>query len=383
MKKLTLLGLSFIICFSVFSQRQKMDSVIYPGGQKEVFLYDNNNLVTTYLVYNFSNQWDNSEKHEYLYQGGNKRTTDISFSWNSTTNIYDTISKITYSFDGLGREITSEESTYTTGKWIGKQKITRQYSNINYKLPSEIIYYKFVNNAFVFDFKEKFQFKLVDILEIKTLFSYQNGKWDDLHNAYSLYDYDSKNNLIGERFYFKKFISATEIEWVYEQQIVQAYDALNNLTEWTLNVSDGSKLVIDASVSFTAYNNAFAKNQLILPFFGNPNDESSFNHMLTNVTRTIYNKGALVASIPGIIYYSDENGTITEVTTIDNEELITVYPNPSTGIMYLSKAQNYTVINSQGIQITQGNGTEINLVNQAVGIYILKTENQTIKIIKQ
>ena len=51
--------------------------------------------------------------------------------------------------------------------------------------------------------------------------------------------------------------------------------------------------------------------------------------------------------------------------------------------MYLSEAQNYTVSTLQGVQVAQGNGVEINLENQATGVYILKTATQTIKVIKK
>ncbi len=63
---------------------------------------------------------------------------------------------------------------------------------------------------------------------------------------------------------------------------------------------------------------------------------------------------------------------------------LNVYPNPTTGIVYLPYKLSYKVYNSNNKLIKSGTGTQVNISNKPNGIYFLKIEGfQTIKIIKQ
>ncbi len=64
---------------------------------------------------------------------------------------------------------------------------------------------------------------------------------------------------------------------------------------------------------------------------------------------------------------------------------IIAYPNPSSGVLHLTKEVEWTVYNSQGVTITKGSGNEINLSSFAAGIYFVKTDqsSKAIPIIKQ
>jgi len=80
--------------------------------------------------------------------------------------------------------------------------------------------------------------------------------------------------------------------------------------------------------------------------------------------------------------YSEESGLGFDTTTLNNN--IKVYPNPSSGIVNLSVANNtnsdfeYTISTIQGRNITSGNfngTTSINLENQSDGIYFIKIKD--------
>jgi glucose/arabinose dehydrogenase len=70
-----------------------------------------------------------------------------------------------------------------------------------------------------------------------------------------------------------------------------------------------------------------------------------------------------------------------------NQELgkITVYPNPSTGLFYLSKELEWSVYSPLGIKIKQGSGNVISISEHPTGIYFVKTNAATkaISISKQ
>jgi hypothetical protein len=67
-------------------------------------------------------------------------------------------------------------------------------------------------------------------------------------------------------------------------------------------------------------------------------------------------------------------------------ENISVSPNPSKGIFQifgLGSNQTYQIINTTGQIIALGQGNQIDLGNFENGIYFLKTEKSSIKLVKQ
>ncbi|MEY3074873.1 MAG: hypothetical protein RJB25_511, partial [Bacteroidota bacterium] len=70
----------------------------------------------------------------------------------------------------------------------------------------------------------------------------------------------------------------------------------------------------------------------------------------------------------------------------ENMENISVSPNPSKGIFQifgLGSNQTYQIINTTGQIIAMGQGNQIDLGNFENGIYFLKTEKSSIKLVKQ
>lgn len=66
------------------------------------------------------------------------------------------------------------------------------------------------------------------------------------------------------------------------------------------------------------------------------------------------------------------------------EDGLRVYPNPSiSGIYSLSREVNYTVNNMEGVWVTEGRDTEINLKGFSKGLYILRVNDQVIKLVRE
>jgi hypothetical protein len=59
---------------------------------------------------------------------------------------------------------------------------------------------------------------------------------------------------------------------------------------------------------------------------------------------------------------------------------INVYPNPSTGLLHLSKELEWSVYSPLGIKIKQGSGNVISISEHPTGIYFVKT-NAAVKAI--
>ncbi|KAA1247221.1 T9SS type A sorting domain-containing protein [Aquimarina sp. RZ0] len=61
------------------------------------------------------------------------------------------------------------------------------------------------------------------------------------------------------------------------------------------------------------------------------------------------------------------------------------YPNPTSGIINLSKEYEWVLINDLGQVVNTGNSSSIDLSKYAKGLYFLKAEKEgtTVKIIKE
>lgn len=100
---------------------------------------------------------------------------------------------------------------------------------------------------------------------------------------------------------------------------------------------------------------------------------------------------------PGGSAYIDECGNCVEgntgeepcvVTAVQEEEngnQLQAWPNPTRDVIYLSQDVKWTLFSMNGTQVSQGEGSEVNLTDQRAGAYLLFPENTTspLKIIKQ
>ena len=84
---------------------------------------------------------------------------------------------------------------------------------------------------------------------------------------------------------------------------------------------------------------------------------------------------------PATIVYDPTPGCITG----DSEELkneIFIYPNPSeTGVFKLNKATNWEVFDAKGLFLKNGNSNQVDLSEQAKGLYFIKMESAVQKVI--
>lgn len=107
------------------------------------------------------------------------------------------------------------------------------------------------------------------------------------------------------------------------------------------------------------------------------NNNSLFNVRVANLTWDSFN---------GLNYLLNlqRKPTGLSVTQINTLPTINVYPNPTTGIIYLPYNLTYKLYNSNNKLIKSGTSTQINITNKPNGIYFLKIDGfQTVKIIKQ
>lgn len=85
--------------------------------------------------------------------------------------------------------------------------------------------------------------------------------------------------------------------------------------------------------------------------------------------------------IEAIIDPQNDKCSILSLENKANE--FSVFPNPTTGVTYLSNVAAWEVYSSKGMKLKEGKGTEIDLSDNEKGMYILKTEGGVFSIIHQ
>jgi len=79
---------------------------------------------------------------------------------------------------------------------------------------------------------------------------------------------------------------------------------------------------------------------------------------------------------------SEECGT-TRSASIRSESVISVFPNPTTGVVYFNAVNNVKVYSQQGALLQEKTGDSVDLSNYASGVYLLRVGSEWVKVVKK
>ena len=71
-----------------------------------------------------------------------------------------------------------------------------------------------------------------------------------------------------------------------------------------------------------------------------------------------------------------------DVENAQSMNVLEAYPNPVNELLHLSTSANWKLFSAQGMFLSEGGGTIINMANQTNGVYLLLVEGQVIRIVK-
>lgn len=95
----------------------------------------------------------------------------------------------------------------------------------------------------------------------------------------------------------------------------------------------------------------------------------------------IYNRTLTTTEITNI--YNAVDPTTVGINNTVNSTNITTYPNPTTGIVNLGSTTTYTLLNSIGDVVNEGNADQFDISDLPKGLYLLNTATGSTKIVKQ
>ncbi|GEM_PF-6773141 len=358
------------------SKVQRLDSIVNPNVLKQEFQYDNNGNLLSEAYFEWNNgKWNETRKIGFEYNQKNQSLTLTEYI--SDNNKWKELMKEERIFDNMGNLVKESSYEWVSGRWIKtgisdytyyENGILKQKINSVWKEGKWLNYQKEINS-------------LDNLGNISTVEFYL---WvDDFWNKTSLneYSYDSLGNVTLEMSYFRLYdrmvyswkeertyesggmeveiirsewdgdvwiyqwkresvINEDEIETYYSHYIwendewfgTQRYESVfnefgNRIQHSYLKWKDNN-WVDDFQIE-QFYDNKFAFEDLLLPFWGEVDPELRllFNHKLVGLTQSRYNGFFWVVDAEYTLYYSEQNPTGTNDLAVKNN--LQLYPNPA------------------------------------------------------
>jgi len=90
------------------------------------------------------------------------------------------------------------------------------------------------------------------------------------------------------------------------------------------------------------------------------------------------------SNVSSNLYNKDFQATDVGIADVDNTNTeLVVYPNPTKGIVYISSECDIKLYDIQGKKLQEIRGNQIDISSYPQGMYFLKVEGKTLKIVKE
>lgn len=319
-------------------------------------------VLKEYIIYNADDT--NKQKDSYEYNEAGLKSSMLFQTWNKSANQWNNNTKYIYSYNTENVLIEKITTNFTIDNWRNNSKTT--YTYIDGKLSEEL----------------------------ESLWNSKEEKWDEVSGKVT-YTYNEEGFNIETTSSTKN--KETD-EWTPQQRDIQTFNPAGFITEgllqtWARGTNEWSndrkdEYNYDATthkmdvLTYNWENNQWNEQVKQKLFYNNEGDLERFEYYST------FDDSSMGAY--GIYTYT----TLEEATgsaTI-NTEVISVYPNPATTYINLQitssllskKAELYdTAGRLIKTILCENEVTNVDISELSVGIYFIKIDNQTKKIIKQ
>lgn len=337
--------------------------------ERSVYQYNSSGLVSEILFQkpgSTTSQWINESKSIYSYDANKNKTQEISQLWNTDNSNWVNQSKINNSYDSKNNLIQEVVSGWipASNSWTEAQKRDLTINNKN-KVTEELVQiWNFDNSGWDNYLKSSFTFdgeqNLIEILSVS--WDSDKSQWNNIFN--SILKYNSENKKIEE---ITQTWDIDNSEWRNDKKVIYTYDGKNLSEMYTYYTTSDGKNWLDYSKETYEYIN----DEDIIAV----NRFSRWNEINENFDNQ----------------YREEIICLKNSSSVNNilANSISLYPNPTSGFITIKTLfnSNYNLIDCIGKEHQKGfllEGTNfINLNQIKSGIYFLKINNQTYKLIIQ
>ena len=377
---------------SGFAQKQYLNSIINIQNNKMSFLYDSKGYCILRNWDNWdktTNDWIRYRKLEYAYDNRGNQTMSLVYLWNPTTNDWMKIYKFEYTYDDNNNQTMEIYSQWDNGTndWRGIEKNEDTYDNKDNQTMR--VRYTWDNATTDWMKSQKYEYIYNDKECLTLCISY---RWDNITNNWTEsnkteYTYDNNDNLTMQvdsiwNNGMNVWKEAYKTEYTYDNngnQIMYVYSQWDNETnDWKGLMRYGYDY--DLSYSIT---------DLIMPSYIS-NSYNSVNMRTKQIPYGWSGSDWVEGNTSQIWYWSDKNVGIVET---GHAPSLRVYPNPTSNQLRIT---NYELQENTEIQIFDIVGKRqnaecrkaeseitIDISHLANGLYFLKIDNKTVKIVKE
>jgi hypothetical protein len=326
---------------------RRIENTFNPSGQRTIEVYSDWK----------NNQWEYDYKYEYTWGTNGKVTLEIDYAWDSS---WDYAYKYEYTYDANNNMLEELESEWYSGAWEQTDKNTFAY-NANNQITQELDF-DWDGNQWVYDWKTEYTYDSNDFLILEENF-YWTGTWMNAWKEEFTNDANGRPIETIESSWMGGY-------WSIEGKKATTYDTNGNITE-EIYYDWYSNAYHEVDKEVYTYDLAYSNADMWLPLWF---DE--FNNKVVDVKNYEYDNGAWVLIQPIDLYYSATPFGISE----DNIAHIELYPNPTTGLVYLNGTFGeelfVSVLDLSGMVVQRQTITDsnqyIDLRNSPSGMYILK-----------
>jgi len=302
-----------------------------------------------------------------------------------------------YNEDGLLSSYTDQYWDSSTNQWGIQQKYIYNYNSENVRIEEIFLTYGaqgWKNHT------KKNLIRKDGVLaeELNYLWDSQNEDWMVAANSKTLYTYNEEGHIIE---FYDQFYDASSGNWkAPHSKMTYKRNAAGQVTEEVLQYWDNEKQEWANRLKDTfEYDAETHKTNIFVYDWKNDKWEEHSKQILSyddegKLTRAEYYTSFDDSSLDAYNIYTYSNSFLSEETSLTNieSEVITAYPNPA--ISYINIKIPETFINKSAyLYDTAGKLvktiyldneiTRVNISGLTNGIYIVKIENQTIKIVKR
>jgi hypothetical protein len=286
------------------------------NSYKYEYSYDGNENMILETGFEWSqNQYVNSYKDELTYNMSNNLTLEYNYYWNWGSSQWDLNSKWDYAYNTSNNLISEISSLWDGSQWVGSNLSEYTYSSGGHLTVEIFSMWNINTNSWGFYYKDEYQ-------------------------------YDSNNNLTLDTY----------------------YDWNETLSEWVLSSKD--EFIFDL---------AYDKSDLIVPFFYEDilaYFSFGYNNMVIGYRGYEYENQTWIDADKMVFYYSNYSNPLNINDEIVSKS-ISLYPNPVHDILIinseipLTKVEIYSLLGKKVTEVTT-NFDAIQVNNLSNGIYILK-----------
>ncbi len=216
--------------------KQRLDSVVFAGSDKDVYVYDANGNVLLDTYYEWDGTWwVSSWKDYYTYDSNGNRTEAISLEWDGSQWL--NLRKYEYSYDSNGNQVKEISLNWDGSNWLNSYKYESVYdgnNNLTQSISSQ--WSGSPDDIWIIGSKDEFVYDLNGTQTQNISYYWNNGLWEQTYKTENVFDPNENTTQTFE-------YSWDGENWNNSAKYESFFDANNNITEFVFSDWDGAEWV--------------------------------------------------------------------------------------------------------------------------------------------